>query len=151
MQLSLNIYKEDDMIVIEDDVVIAELPYTQELWRRLGGEHSYDEEIGWLIDGIELSTIIQDETDKEIESVFVGTIQVDGVDERRELYVVGEGDIYKIVGVDPGEDLIDMEIVSSTLQEAVLKTTEIWGNEDSDLQLSDEADAIIKEIEESEI
>lgn len=149
MQPGLSIYKEGDMIVIEDDVVIAELPYTEELWRRLGGEQTYDEESGWLIDGIELSTIIEDETDKEIESVFVGTIQVDGVDERRELYVVGEGDIFKIVGVDPGEDLIDTEIVSPSLQEAILKTTEIWGNEESDLQLSNEADAIIKEIEES--
>lgn len=150
MQPGLNIYKEGDMIVIEDDVVITELPYTEELWRRLDGEQTYDEDSGWLIDGIELSTIIADETDKEIESVFVGTIQVEGVDERRELYVVGDGDVYKIVGLDPGEDLINTEIISPTLQEAILKTTEIWGNEDSDLQLSEEADAIIQEIEELE-
>jgi len=149
MKEGLNIYKEGDMIIIEDDFMNAELPYTDELWRKLDGEYSYDEDSGWLIDGIELSTILESETDKEIESVFIGTIQADGVDDRRELYVVGEGDVYKIVGLDPGEDLIDTEILSASLHEAVVRSTEIWGDDESDLQLTEEAEALLKEIEES--
>jgi len=144
MKESLNIYKEGDTIIIEDDLVNIELPYTDELWRKLDGEKTYDEDSGWLIDGIELNTIIDDESDKEIENVFIGTIQVDGIDERRELYVVREGDIYKIIGIDPDEEVIDTDIISDNLQEAILKTQETWGDEESDLQLSDEADKIIK-------
>lgn len=151
MKEGLNIYKEGDMIIIEieDDIMFAELPYTDELWRKLDGECSYDEDSGWLIDGIELSTILESESDKEIEGVFIGTIQADGVDDRRELYVVGEGDVYKIVGVDPGKDLIDTEILSASLHEAVVRSTDIWGDEQSDLQLSEEAEELLKEIEEN--
>lgn len=150
MKESLNILKDGDTIIIEDDLVNIELPYTDELWRKLDGEKTYDEDSGWLIDGIELNTIIEDESDKEIENVSIGTIQVDGIDERRELYVVREGDIYKIVGIDPDEEVIDTDIISDNLQEAILKTQETWGDEESDLQLSDEADKIIKEVGESE-
>ena len=148
MKESLNIYKEGDTIIIEDDLVNIELPYTDELWRKLDGEKTYDEDSGWLIDGIELNTIIDDESDKEIENVFIGTIQVDGIDERRELYVVREGDIYKIVGIGSDEEGEDTEIISATLKEAIWKTQEKWGSEEWDLQLSDEANELLKEIDE---
>jgi hypothetical protein len=147
MGKSLNIYKENDMIIIEDDLENIELPYTPELWRRLDGEKIYEEDSGWLIDGIELETIIQEENNKEMENVFIGTIQVDGIDERRELYVVGEGDIYKIVGIGPDEEREDTEIISETLNEAILKTQETWGSEEWDLQLSDEANELLKEVD----
>jgi len=150
MPESLNIYKEGDKIIIDDDLMYAELPYSDELWRRLDGVQSYDEDSGWLIDGIELTTIIGEEADKEMEGVFLGTIQVDGIDERRELYVVSEGDVYKIVGMDPGLDPIDTEVMSDSLLGAVIKGTEIWGDEDSDLQLSEEAETLQKEIDEME-
>jgi hypothetical protein len=150
MKESLNIYKEEDIIIIQNDLINIELPYTDELWRKLDGEKTYDEDSGWFIDGIELNTIIEDESDKETENVFVGTIQVDGIDERRELYVVKEGDIYKIIGIDPDEEVIDIDIISDNLQEAILKTQETWGDEESDLQLSVEADKIIEEAGEAE-
>lgn len=146
MKESLNIYKEGDKIIIEEDLINMELPYSDELWRRLDGEKSYDEDSGWLIDGIELATILESESEKEIENVFIGTIQVDGIDERRELYVVGEGDIYKIVGLDQDKEIIDTDIISETLREAIFKTQETWGNDDADLQLSDEANELIKEL-----
>lgn len=146
MERSLNIYKEGDKIVIEDDLVNVELPYTPELWRKLDGEKTYDEDSGWLIDGIELNTIIEEESAQEKENVFLGTIEVDGVDERRELYIVAEGDVYKIVGLDADQgELIDTEIISGSLREVILQSQEIWGNEESDLQLSGEADEILKE------
>lgn len=145
MKESLNIYKEGDKIIIEDDLINMELPYSDELWRRLDGEKIYDEDSGWLIDGIELATILESESEKEIENVFIGTIQVDGIDERRELYVVREGDIYKIVGLDQDREIIDTDLISETLREAVFKTQETWGNDDADLQLSDEANELIKE------
>lgn len=147
MERSLNVYKEGDKIVIEDDLTNIELPYTPELWWKLDGEKTYDEDIGWLIDGIELDTIIEEESDQEMENVFIGTIEVDGVDERRELYIVEEGDVYKIVGIDADqEELIDTEVISESLREAVLKSREIWGNDESDLRLSDEADEILKKF-----
>lgn len=146
MKESLNIYKEGDKIIIEEDLINMELPYSDELWRILDGEKSYDEDSGWLIDGIELATILESESEKEIENVFIGTIQVDGIDERRELYVVGEGDIYKIVGLDQDKEIIDTDIISETLREAIFKTQETWGNDDADLQLSDEANELIKEL-----
>lgn len=146
MKESLNIYKEGDKIIIEEDLINMELPYSDELWRRLDGEKSYDEDSGWLIDGIELATILESESEKEIENVFIGTIQVDGIDERRELYVVGEGDIYKIVGLDQDKEIIDTDIISENLREAIFKTQETWGNDDADLQLSDEANELIKEL-----
>jgi len=150
MKESLNIYKEGDKIIIEDDPLNIELPYTDELWRRLDGEKTYDEDSGWLIDGIELSSIIEGESEKETENIFIGTIQVDGVDERRELYLAKEGGIYKIVGLDPGDVPIDTEIISKTLREALVKTQENWRNEEADLRLSDEAEEILKDIGESE-
>ncbi|MEQ8201370.1 MAG: hypothetical protein ABRQ24_08120 [Syntrophomonadaceae bacterium] len=148
MKESLNIYKEGDKIIIDDDLTYAELPYTDELWRKLDGEQTYDEDLGWLIDGIELSIILEEETDKEMESVFIGTIQADGIDDRRELYVVGEGDVYKIVVVDAGEDPVDTEIISESLREAVVRSTEIWSDDESDLQLSEEAEALLEDLEE---
>lgn len=147
MQERLNIYREGDRIIIDDDPFYAELPYSGELWHRLDGEQTYDEDLGWLIDGIELSTILREEADKEMESVFIGTIQVDGIDDRRELYVVAEGDVFKIVGVDTGEDPVDTEIASESLREAVVRSSEVWGDDESDLQLSDEAEALLEEME----
>ena len=146
MKENLNIYKEGDKIIIEDDLEEIELPYTDELWRRLDGERTYDEDSGWLIDGIELSTIISDESEKETENMFIGTIQAEGIDDRRELHVVKDGDVYKIIGIDSDNSLVDTEIVSDTLQEAIQKTREFWSDEDSDLQLSDEANQLLKEM-----
>ena len=150
MEKSLDIYKEDDTIIIADDLDNIELPYTPELWGKLNGEKTYDEDKGWLIDGIEIENIIQDENDREAENMFIGTIHVDGIDERRELYVVKEGDIYRIVGIDPGGEREDTEIISENLKEAILNTQEIFGSEERDLQLSDEADELLKEADESE-
>jgi len=150
MKESLNIYKEGDKIIIEDDPVYIELPYSDELWRKLDGEKIYDEDNGWLIDGIELNIILEGESEKEIDNVFIGTIQVDGVDERRELYVVSEGDVYKIIGLDPDQEPIDTYIISETLREAILKTQETWENDEADLQLSDEACKLIEELGEAE-
>jgi len=150
MKESLNIYKEGDKIIIEDDPVYIELPYSDELWRKLDGEKIYDEDNGWLIDGIELNIILEGESEKEIDNVFIGTIQVDGVDERRELYVVSEGDVYKIIGLDPDQEPIDTYIISETLREAILKTQETWENDEADLQLSDEACKLIEELGEAD-
>ena len=150
MGKSLDIYKEDDTIIIANDLDNIVLPYTQELWGKLNGEKTYDEDKGWLIDGIEIENIIQDENDRETENMFIGTIDVDGIDERRELYVVKEGDIYRIVGIDPSGEREDTEIISENLKEAILNTQGIFGSEEGDLQLSDEADKLLKEADESE-
>jgi hypothetical protein len=147
MEKNMRIYKEDDKIIIEDDLKNIELPYTPELWGRLNGEKIYDEDSGWLIDGIELESIIQDENDKEMENMFIGTIQMDGIDERRELYVTKDGDNYKIVGVSPDEEREDTEIISESLKEAIVNTQETWGSEEWDLQLSDEANELLKEVD----
>jgi hypothetical protein len=150
MERSLNVYKSGDKIIVEDDEVNIELPFTPELWGTLNGEITYDEDRGWLIDGVELEFIIQDENFIETENVFIGTIQADGIDERRELYVVKEGDIYKIVGMGTEGELEDTEIISDTLKEAIVNSQEVWGNEEGDLQLSDEAEEFLKEMGEAE-
>lgn len=147
MEKSMNIYKEGDKIIIEDDLENVELPYSPELWERLNGEKFYDEDSGWLIDGIELESIIQDENDKETENMFIGTIQMDGIDERRELYVTKDGENYKIVGVGPDQEREDTEIISESLKEAIVNTQETWGSEEWDLQLSDEADKLLKAVD----
>jgi hypothetical protein len=148
MEKSLDIYKEDDMIIIANDLDNIELPYSPELWWKLNGEKTYDEDKGWLIDGIEIENIIKDENDRETENMFIGTIQADGIDERRELFVVKEGESYRIVGIDPAGEREDTEIISENLKEVILNTQEIFGSEERDLQLSDEADELLKETDE---
>lgn len=145
---NLNIYKLEDQIIIEEDFDSIEIPYRPELWERLNGEKIYEEEIGWLIDGIELASIIQDATDHKMENMFIGTIQADGVDERRELYVAKDGENYKIVGLSSEGESEDTEIISESLQEAILMTRENWASEDWDLQLSEEAVQVLKEVDE---
>jgi hypothetical protein len=148
MDKSLDIYKEDGTIIIAKDLDNIELPYSPELWGKLNGEKTYDEDKGWLIDGIEIDNIIQDENDRETENMFIGTIQADGIDERRELFVVKEGESYRIVGIDPAGEREDTEIISENLKEVILNTQEIFGSEERDLQLSDEADELLKETDE---
>lgn len=148
MGKNLNIYKLEDQIIIEDDLDSIEVPYTPELWERLNGEKIYDDDGGWLIDGIELASIIQDATDREMENMFVGTIQADGIDERRELYVAKDGENYKIVGMSSEGENEDTEIISESLKEAILNTQETWAAEEWDLQLSEEAVQVLKEVDE---
>lgn len=147
MRTTLNIYKEGDKILIQDEILDIELPYTDELWRKLDGERTYDLDNGWLIDGIELNVVIGEETERERENVFVGSIRIDGIDERRELYVVPEGDVFKIVGIAPDHQIVDTDVFSDSIREAIVKTQENWGSDGWDLQLSDEADALLKEME----
>ncbi|MCX5779749.1 MAG: hypothetical protein NTV45_02795 [Firmicutes bacterium] len=148
MANNLNIYKSEDQIIIEDDLDSIEIPYTPELWERLNGEKIYDDDDGWMIDGIELASIIQDAADHEMENMFIGTIQADGIDERRELYVAKDGANYKIVGMSSEGESEDTEIISESLKEAILNTQENWASEEWDLQLSDEAVKLLKEVDE---
>lgn len=54
----LNIYKENDQIIIEDNQEKIEIPYNEDIYDKLQGEITHDEYKGWLIDGVELDKII---------------------------------------------------------------------------------------------
>lgn len=54
----LNIYAENNQIVIEDGQEKIEIPYNEDTYNKLQGEITHDEYKGWLIDGIELNKII---------------------------------------------------------------------------------------------
>ena len=55
----LNIYTENNQIVLEDGQERIEIPYSEDAWNQLQGEITHDEYKGWMVNGKEVNQIIK--------------------------------------------------------------------------------------------